>query len=439
MVVNIINRKRLAFATSLICWFLSLILPHFQGNMTLTFVIFQIVLSTVLFLAVKEVLSHEIFISDLKAKLVLLAIIVIHFLSLFLVKIEISQPYILWNRFGSGTMLKNDQIFSFGDLAHLTTAASCSKQTLIGEILCDPFDRVFNQNPHVVEFMRLTHLNNLFILGVISTLLFYLSIFLIVLKFKRVRSQILTIIVSPPLILALDRGNEILTITFIIFGLYLISSQNKFYLVGYFLLGLSAVFKVWPIFLVFFILVINFKKLDWLAKILLSIPIIYWIIFYRNIVGMISFTQYRSPNGLSFGLRHYLNKTLEPSFLIAFVLFITLSFFYFLRRISMQSTPHQLLINLLTPLYLTYISIWISGIHFSYRLVILIPILFLLPVWEKSNICVLLVNSLIVTVFITARLSVTTALTALLALIFCILVLKDVDPNYRHKITKLFK
>ena len=58
MVVNIINRKRLAFATSLICWFLSLILPHFQGNMTLAFVIFQIVLSTVLFLAVKEVLSH---------------------------------------------------------------------------------------------------------------------------------------------------------------------------------------------------------------------------------------------------------------------------------------------------------------------------------------------------------------------------------------------
>ena len=56
--------------------------------------------------------------------------------------------------------------------------------------------------------------------------------------------------------------------------------------------------------------------------------------------------------------------------------------------------------NLILPFYLTYISLWISGVHFSYRLVILIPILFLLPVWEKSSICVLLVNSLIITVLI---------------------------------------
>ena len=144
---------------------------------------------------------------------------------------------------------------------------------------------------------------------------------------------------------------------------------------------------------------------------------------------MIHSTQYRSPHGLSFGLNHYLNNTLATSFLITYALFIAVSLFYLFNMIKRQFTFNQQLINLLSPLLLTYVSLWISGIHFSYRLVILIPILILLPVYEKNKSNLILLNSMILTVLITARLSVTTALTTLLALIFCILILKETISN----------
>jgi hypothetical protein len=427
--MNQISRKWIAIATCLICWFLSLILPHFQENMSTPFVVFQIALSVVLFFSIKKTLAYEISISDLRAKLALLSIAFIHFMSLLLVKVEISDPYILWNRFGSGTMLKDDKVFPFGDLSHLTAAASCSKRAMVGELLCDPFDRIFNQNPHIVEFIRLTNLDDLLILGIISSVLFYVSVLVIISKFKNVRLQIFITITSPPLILALDRGNEILTITLIIFGLYLVSTQRKYFSVGYFLLSLSAIFKVWPIFLVFFILLFNLRKLGWLSRIILSIPIIYWAVFYKNLIGMINSTQYRSPYGLSFGLNHYLNDTLEPLFLITFALFIAVSLFYLSINVKRQLIFNQQLINLFLPLLLTYVCLWVYGTHFSYRLVILIPILILLPVYEKNKSNLILLNSVIITVLITARLSVTTALTTLLALIFCALILNEIISN----------
>ena len=81
--------------------------------MSTPFVVFQIALSVVLFFSIKKTLAYEISISDLRAKLALLSIAFIHFMSLLLVKVEISDPYILWNRFGSGTMLKDDKVFPF--------------------------------------------------------------------------------------------------------------------------------------------------------------------------------------------------------------------------------------------------------------------------------------------------------------------------------------
>lgn len=437
--MNRSRRRSLSVVTVLICWFLCLVLPHFQEKMKTLFVVVQIFISLILYLSIKELLLNETQLSYSSANLVLIVIVVAHFISLGLVRVNVIEPYILWNRFGSGTMLKNNEVYPFGDLSHLTSAASCSRPIAIGENLCDPFSRIFNQNPQVIEFIRLINLKDAFAIGIITSLLFYTSIYVINSKHKSSRLQLLVAIISPPLILALDRGNEIITITLINFGIYFILGRKKLYNLGYFLISVSAIFKVWPAFLALYILMFNYKKLRFLSKIILLIPLVYWSLFHKNLFSMVDSTQYRSPYGLSFGLQHFTNNSLETSILWIYGVVIAMSIVYFLNQIKLQVSYSFHSINLILPFYLTYISLWISGVHFSYRLVVLIPILFLLPVWEKSNICVLLVNSLIITVFITARLSVTTALTALLALIFCILVFKEIDPNYRHKIIKLFK
>jgi len=430
--MNRSRRRSLAVVTVLTCWFLSLVLPHFQEKMKTSFVIIQIFISLILFLSIKEILLSETQISYLTANLVLIVIVMAHFISLGLVKINIIEPYILWNRFGSGTMLKNNDIYPFGDLSHLTSAASCPKPIVIGENLCDPFNRIFNQNPQVIEFMKLANFKDAFVLGIFTSLLFYASIYLINSKYKSSRIQVIVAIISPSLILALDRGNEIITITLINFGVYLILGRNKLHNLGYFLISVSAIFKVWPAFLALYILMFNYRKLNFLAKILLLTPMVYWSLFYKNLFGMVDSTQYRSPYGLSFGLKHFMNNSLETSILWIYGVFIVISVVYFLNRIKLQYTYTYHSINLILPFYLTYVSLWISNIHFSYRLVVLIPIFILLQGYKKNTFDAVWVNSIILTCLITARLSVTTALTSIMALVFCIIVLKELN-FYRFK------
>jgi hypothetical protein len=416
-------------ATVLACWLLSLVLPHFQEKMKTLFVVIQILISLILFLSIKKILLDEPQISDLTANLVLIIIVMAHFISLGLVKINITEPYILWNRFGSGTMLKNNDIYPFGDLSHLTSAASCSKSIVIGENLCDPFNRIFNQNPQVIEFMKLANLKNAFVLGIFTSLLFYASIYLINSKHKRLRLQVLVATISPPLVLALDRGNEIITITLINFGVFFILGRKKLYNLGYFLIGISAIFKVWPTFLALYILMFNYRKLSFMTKVVLLTPIIYWSLFYKNLFGMVDSTQYRSPYGLSFGLKHLVNNSLETPILWIYAVLIVISFVYFLNQIKLQSSYSYQSVNLILPFYLTYVSLWISGIHFSYRLVVLIPIFVLLQGYKENTFDAVWVNSIVLTCLITARLSITTALTSIMALVFCIMVLKELNFN----------
>jgi hypothetical protein len=98
------------------------------------------------------------------------------------------QPkiYEYWSHFGAGPMKLNGHIFLFGDLAHLTSAAACSSRIEIGVDVCDPWGRLYNQNPLVGKLFRYIHLCLLlriclFALG--HLMQFYLSKYFSLLKF----------------------------------------------------------------------------------------------------------------------------------------------------------------------------------------------------------------------------------------------------------------
>jgi hypothetical protein len=378
--------------------------------------------TTSFFLIQKTVISKLLF------NTLFLIIVIAHALALILVSKNINDPYIFWSQLGTGTMFKNGELFYWGDLAHIFSAVNCDTQVYIGKNICDPFERVFNQNPHIVLLFKQINLESLLIVGLVSTFIFYVVFY----KFSLIDFDngfmYLVLLITPPVILALDRGNEIITFILLSLGIALLRETSRRQTLGGLILFVAAFFKLWPIVFITFILVTCWKKLNQLTKIMLVASITYWVLNIGNAFSMIKQTAVGSPLSLSFGLRHYINGRIP---LMSLFLLSSLVFFLVVKYVNMiKSYRIDTLVNSLDreifySLMLTYIFIWSVGTNYIYRLVILIPIMFYIskssiPSKLKSNILALFLGT-----FITSGLTVNTVLTSTIAFIFIYIVIRS--------------
>jgi hypothetical protein len=158
---------------------------------------------------------------------------------------------------------------------------------------------------------------------------------------------------------------------------------------------------------------------------LLITPFLYWGFKLQEIRGILEATQSGSPFGTSFGLRLFFSSQLNLT-QISILMFITLGLGAVLVKHSrlpliefMGSDPGIDVMRWVSPLMLTYIAIWASGDSFIYRMLVLLPLVFILSqqgvfelLWTKIVISAILVT------LITSRLPVTIAVSSALALFF---------------------
>ncbi len=420
------------FLLLVICWIACLVLPHFQKNFNLIMVISQILISIILLVTLYNILfKHSGIAKSINYKLFFIFPFT-YIVSLYLIGQGNNKLYVLLNRLGSGTMFVNNNVFLYGDLAHLTTASDCATPIQIGEIICDPFSRPLNQNPHVISFLRLLNFSNVVWLGLISTLLFFALMILISSKNQINQVTLLITLLSPPIVLAIDRGNEIITILLIISSLNLLIGNRIKQNIGATLLVVSAFFKLWPILIVLCMLIFLWKHLFIFAKGIMLLPIIYWAINFESAVQMVRFTDRGNPNGLSFGIQHYFNSSISFIYIVIFL--VTTSVFavyYFFRVINLFIKKEQTFsyLAILNSLLLVYVVIWALGTSYVYRLIIFIPILIYLNKVFIVNRSLLQLESLILLTLLTSRLSITSIFTNLIAVIFSMILIRQLIQN----------
>jgi hypothetical protein len=420
------------FLLLVICWIACLVLPHFQKNFNLLMVISQILISIILLVTLYNILfKHSGIAKSINYKLFFIFPFT-YIVSLYLIGQSNNKLYVLLNRFGSGTMFVNNNVFLYGDLAHLTTASDCATPIQIGKIICDPFSRPLNQNPDVISFLRLLNFSNVVWLGLISTLLFFALMILISSKNQINQVTLLITLLSPPIVLAIDRGNEIITILLIISSLNLLIGNRIKQNIGATLLVVSAFFKLWPILIVLCMLIFLWKHLFIFAKGIMLLPIIYWAINFESAVQMVRFTDRGNPNGLSFGIQHYFNSSISFIYIVIFlVTTLVFAVYYFFRVINLFIKKEQTFsyLAILNSLLLVYVVIWALGTSYVYRLIIFIPILIYLNKVFIVNRSLLQLESLILLTLLTSRLSITSIFTNLIAVIFSMILMRQLIQN----------
>ncbi len=406
-------------------WTLGLVLPHFQPDPNF----FELLLDSVVVIVMTYSLwsvMKIVFLNSLRVSYLLTALSVALFLSgYFLLQMGSPTLYDLWSHLGSGTMEIDGSLFPFGDLVHFTAAATCITGIKIGANACDPWQRAFNQNPDIPRVLDLIGLTNVDLLGAGSYLFLTLLLVLIIWKCNLKNIAFVIFIVSPPFILAVDRGNEIISIWLILLGLISLESKNKYIkCFAIIFLPAAAIFKLWPVLLIALLgLYANNKNRIYLLF-ALAVSAGYWLISIGDIPKMLSATQNGSPHGVAFGLKLFFSNQLplvNSGFLILFAFFIAsnwvLAFGPSLAKSFKGSVPHPLLATLI-PVLLTYLGIWLFTDSFIYRMIILLPALLILihedfaslP-WSRGLILLILVTVL------SSRLAITTAVSSSLALV----------------------
>jgi hypothetical protein len=193
----------------------------------------------------------------------------------------------------------------------------------------------------------------------------------------------------------------------------------------------AVFFKIWPIYLVFFSLIFQWKLIKNSSKLILFLPFIYLAVKFGELRAIVNATQGGSPFGTSFGLSLFANSqlnTIQLAILVTTTLMVTLTliglgsqpFESFIKSNSGQKTIPWVL-----PLMLTYCAVWATGESFIYRMVILIPLVLILSGeevsdfrWSRITVAAILVAS------ITSRLPITISATSGLALYFCFIGIK---------------
>ena len=420
-----LNLKYFVF---LISWFLCLVLPHFQNDFNFLIISLEVLICILIFSSLYQIFAITQSAQSFMQPTIILLIPISYLISVAFVFFGRNELYILLNRFGAGTMYVQDKIYIFGDLAHLTSASGCQTPLQIGWNICDPFQRPFNQNPHIVEVLNLVNFSNTLGIGLISTVVFYTLAIVVAYKEQVKPLTLFLTLLSPPFVLAIDRGNEIITITLILLGLHFITKKGIRNLVGALLIGLSCLFKLWPIVLLISLMVLLWNKLPIISRLFMTLPIIYWMINFQNAFNMLEFTDKGSPLGLSFGFQYYLNSSIPTQFLLVFIVLTLLFFTYFiLKNVSLHKELSELSTSphILNSLLITYVATWAFGQSYIYRLVVMLPILlYIIKVFDKSKNRIFLEVFIVVTL-LTSKLVITTILTSSLALIFSFIILSQ--------------
>jgi hypothetical protein len=334
--------------------------------------------------------------------------------------------YGIWSHFGAGTMKLNGHNFIFGDLVHLTSAASCSQPVITGTNVCDPWGRLFNQNSDVGKLFRFLDFTNIELVGLFALLAFLISLFWATRHLKIESLSPYIMLLTPVVVLAIDRGNELISITLIMVGLYYLrSDRHVSQIIGAVALVFAVFFKLWPIFLVLSLLIFQWSRLKIVTRILISLPFLYWALKIQEIREIMRVTQSGSPFGTSFGLKLFSSPQLN--LVQIFILVIAcLGVTLVLIRLGKQdlrdftrSVPGIKAMLWVSPLMLTYSAIWASGDSYIYRMVVLVPLVLILSAkgifefrWPKIALTAILVTS------ISSRLPVTLAVSSALALYF---------------------
>jgi hypothetical protein len=415
-----------------LCWGLVLVLPHFQPNPSG----FSLVVDSLIITSLGAYI-HRLLGSSLGKSRFLKAIITLVSVGGFAVgfiatALKHDFIYGIWGHFGAGTMKLNGHNFIFGDLAHLTAAASCSKPVITGTNVCDPWGRLFNQNSDVGKLFRFLDFTNIKLVGLFALLAFLISLFWAIRHLKIESLSPYVMLLAPVVVLAIDRGNELISVTFIMVGLYYLRSDRQFLqLIGAVALAFAVFFKLWPIFLVLSLLIFQWSRLKMATRILLLMPFLYWALKIQEIREILRVTQSGSPFGTSFGLK--LISSPQLNFVQIFILVVAcLGMTYLLVRLGNQdlrdftrSVPGIKAMRWTSPLMLTYSAIWASGDSYIYRMVVLIPLVLILSAegifefrWPKFTITAILVTS------ISSRLPLTLAVSGSLALYFIYVVFK---------------
>jgi hypothetical protein len=317
-------------------------------------------------------------------------------------------------------------LFPFGDLVHVTAAASCSYEIEVGTNSCDPWQREFNQNPDVLHFLNLIGLTNVDLLGIGSYLLLILLLALIVRQKNLTNIGFIIFIASPPFVLAVDRGNEIITTFLILLSFSTLESRNKFVKAfSIFFLFAAVFFKLWPVLLVTLLTLFGnrFNKRYMLSAFVLSAG--YWANNMHEIPKMLSATENGSPYGVSFGLKLFFSDQISlphVGYLAILAIAIASVWIYCFSRSLFASIRSLVLddrLTILIPLLLTYVGVWMFSDSFIYRMLILLPALLILV--NKDLLVQPWVKGLVILVLVTAlssRLAITTAISSSLALVF---------------------
>jgi hypothetical protein len=418
-----VTRLHLAKPLLISVWALSLIVPHFQSDPGALELILDAALVSLTGYALFQVISLDTERSLLRFTPLIVSPFMLSLVVLVSQFLGFSAPYLAWTRTGAGPMTYQGEIFPLGDLVQLTSGASCWKEIEVGSDICDPWGRALNQNPHVVEFFRFFNMTNVYLVGTLAVLLLALATLLFKSRCNGPNIAILLFVMSPPISLALDRGNETLTISLILLGLYLLMSPKRLLQsIGISLLALAAVFKLWPTLLVILVAWVFRSRLSKIQVLLALSGLLYWILNFQTALRMLESTQHGSQWGNSFGLKLWIREDFSitnvlllcaPSLILSFFIIRFLSSWP-VRSVS-ESEKFEL--QLIAILSIIYGLIWLVGESFSYRLSILLPLIILLSkssVWKMRWSKTLVV--LILTTMISARLATTTALTTSLAI-----------------------
>lgn len=422
------------FLILILGWFACLVLPHFQRSFVLSISIAQIFIAIIMFRSMFNLLQNLSHTERFFTPRIFLVFPGFYSIAVTLNFLGFKELYILLNRFGSGTMFVENKVFLFGDLAHVTSASDCPIPIKIGELICDPFSRSFNQNPHIVELFRLIGFSNTLILGLTFSFLFFTLVIFMVSKNQINPMTFFIILLSPPIVLAIDRGNEVITILLITTGIYMLARKNHQQILGAVLLAISCLFKLWPVILLSCLLVFLYKKISFFTKGIMLLPIIYWLIYFENATKMISFTDKGSPLGLSFGIKHYLNFSIPVAHIALFLATTVVIVLYFTSSVKNLTTVVKEFsydLPIFLSLSLTYIAIWFVGTSYVYRLAIFIPLLIYLNRSFLPNKSRLRLESLLIITLLTSRLSITTVFTNSIAVILSIIVARRVLDRFK--------
>jgi len=81
-------------------------------------------------------------------------------------------------------MFYKEHLMIFGDLRHLTSVVNCPADIRVGRVVCDTWERNFNQNPDVGRFFRFLNLSDAEFIGTLTTTAFLFTVILFLYEFR---------------------------------------------------------------------------------------------------------------------------------------------------------------------------------------------------------------------------------------------------------------